>query len=43
MIAAGMTQRDILDEFPDLEPEDIAETLTFAAETFKERNVPVML
>jgi len=43
MIAAGMTHQEILKEFPDLEPEDIKEALLFAAQTLKERAVPVVL
>ena len=43
MIAGGMTERDVLNELPDLEPEDIKEALAFAAETVKERMIPVSL
>ncbi|MEZ0327934.1 MAG: DUF433 domain-containing protein [Fimbriimonas sp.] len=31
-LASGMTQAEILDDFPDLEPEDFAAVLKFAAE-----------
>lgn len=34
----GMTEREILEAYPDLEPEDIREALPFAAE--KERTSP---
>ena len=43
MVAAGMTQGELLKELPDLEPEDIKEALAFAAETLKERNIPAAL
>ena len=32
MVAAGMTHDEILADFPDLEPEDIAEALRHAAQ-----------
>ena len=31
-LAAGMTESEILEDFPDLEPEDIRAVLAFAAE-----------
>lgn len=40
MIAAGMTEKEILQEYPDLEQEDIKEALAFAAQALKERIVP---
>ncbi|MGH3940611.1 MAG: DUF433 domain-containing protein [Pseudonocardiaceae bacterium] len=36
MIAGGMTADDILDEHPDLEPEDIPAALRYAAEALAE-------
>lgn len=32
MVAAGMTDTEILTDFPDLKPEDIRESLRYAAE-----------
>jgi uncharacterized protein (DUF433 family) len=32
MLASGMTQAEILDDFPELEAADILETLAFAAD-----------
>ena len=40
MVAAEMTQEEILKELPDLELEDIKEALVFAAKTLKERSIP---
>lgn len=34
-LASGMTEKEILHDFPELEPEDIRATLTFAAEREK--------
>jgi len=41
MIAQGMTSEKILDYYPDLEKEDITEALNFAAETVRERELPI--
>jgi uncharacterized protein (DUF433 family) len=41
MIAQGMTSEEILDYYPDLEKEDITEALNFAAETVRERELPL--
>ncbi len=41
MVADGMTVAEILDEHPDLEPEDIAESLRFAALAVQERELPL--
>ena len=41
MVADGMTVEQICVELPDLEPEDIAEALRFAAETVRERQLPL--
>ena len=42
MVADGMTDREILDAFPDLEQEDIREALRFAAEAVRERELPLV-
>ena len=42
MIAEGMTEREILEAFPDLEPEDIREALRYAAEALQERALPLV-
>lgn len=40
MVAEGMTDKEILDDYPDLEAEDIREALRFAAEAVLERELP---
>jgi uncharacterized protein (DUF433 family) len=40
MIAAGMSEDDILRDFPDLEREDIREALRYAAAAVRERQLP---
>lgn len=42
MIAEGMTQKEILEAYPDLEPEDIKEALLFASEALQERELPLV-
>ena len=42
MVADGMTDRDILEAYPDLEPEDIREALQYAAEAVRERELPLV-
>ncbi|MFZ6008318.1 MAG: DUF433 domain-containing protein [Nitrospirota bacterium] len=42
MVANGMTEREILDAYPDIEPEDIKEALLYAAEAVKERQIPLV-
>jgi uncharacterized protein (DUF433 family) len=42
MVADGMTDADILDAFPDLEPEDLCEALRYAAEAVRERELPLV-
>jgi uncharacterized protein (DUF433 family) len=42
MVADGMTERDILEAFPDLEQEDIREALRYAAEAVRERELPLV-
>jgi uncharacterized protein (DUF433 family) len=41
MLAAGMTERQILDEYPDLEAADIRECLRYAAAATLERELPL--
>lgn len=41
MLAAGMTERQILDEYPDLEAADIRECLRYAAAVTLERELPL--
>ena len=40
MIADGMKEKDILKFYPDLEIEDIRESLKYAAEAVQERELP---
>ncbi len=42
MVASGMTTDDILQNYPDLEIEDIAEALQFAAAAVRERQLPLV-
>lgn len=39
MLAAGMSEQEILAEYPDLQPEDIRECLRFAAVSAMEREL----
>ncbi len=41
MVADGMTVAEITAELPDLEAEDVAEALRYAAEAVREREPPV--
>ena len=41
MVADGMTVEEILADFPDLEAEDIAEALRYAAAALLERELPL--
>lgn len=41
MVAEGMTTEEILAAYPDLEREDIAEALRYAAEAVRERELPL--
>jgi len=43
MVADGMTNQEILDAYPDLEPDDIREALCFAAEAVRERAIPLVI
>jgi uncharacterized protein (DUF433 family) len=42
MVAEQMTTAEILTHYPDLEPEDVREALLFAAETVRERELPLV-
>lgn len=42
MVADGMDFQEILKSYPDLEYEDIAESLRFAAEAVRERVLPLI-
>jgi uncharacterized protein (DUF433 family) len=41
LLAGGLTERDILAEYPDLQVEDIRECLRFAAASAMERELPL--
>ena len=41
MVADGMASADIIDAFPDLQPEDIQQALHYAAESVREREIPI--
>ncbi|MGH2722215.1 MAG: DUF433 domain-containing protein [Actinomycetota bacterium] len=41
MVADDMTTEEILDALPDLGPEDIREALRYAAESVRERELPL--
>ena len=42
MVAEGLTTAKILKAFPDLEAEDIRQSLRFAAEAVRERELPLL-
>jgi uncharacterized protein (DUF433 family) len=42
MVADRMGETEILEAFPDLQPEDIREALLFAAEAVRERELPLL-
>ena len=42
MVAYGMKEEEILKAYPDLESSDIQEALRFAAETVRERELPLV-
>jgi uncharacterized protein (DUF433 family) len=42
MVADGMSEKEILKAFPDLEKEDIREALQYAAEAVRERELPIV-
>lgn len=41
MVADGMSINEIVGAYPDLEPEDIAEALRYAASAVRERELPL--
>lgn len=41
MLAAGMSERQILDEYPDIEAADVRECLRYAAAAALERELPL--
>jgi len=43
MVADGMSEKEILEAYPDLEQVDIAEALRFAAEAVRERELPLSI
>lgn len=42
MGADGMAEREILEAYPDLEPEDVHEALRYAAAAVREREIPLL-
>jgi uncharacterized protein (DUF433 family) len=42
MVADGMSEKEILKAYPDLEAADIREALHFAAEAVRERELPLV-
>ena len=42
MISDGMTEKDILNAYPDLTVKDILEALRYAAEAVTERQIPLL-
>lgn len=42
MVADRMSEDEILEAFPDLQPEDLREALLFAAEAVRERELPLL-
>lgn len=42
MLADAMTEQEILEAYPDLESEDVRESLLFAAEAVRERELPLV-
>lgn len=41
MVADGMTADEIVEDLPDLTPDDVTEALRYAAETVRERQLPL--
>ena len=41
MVADGMTEAEILEAYPDLEAADIRESMQYAAEAVRERELPL--
>lgn len=42
MVAEGMAESEILAAYPDLEPADIQESLRYAADAVREREIPAV-
>jgi uncharacterized protein (DUF433 family) len=42
MVADGMSRKEILKAYPDLEEEDIRQALKYAAEAVRERELPLV-
>lgn len=42
MVAEGMSEKEILEAYPDLDPEDVREALHYAAEAVRERELPLL-
>lgn len=42
MLADGMSTDEIVAAYPDLEPEDVRESLRYAAEAVRERELPLV-
>jgi uncharacterized protein (DUF433 family) len=42
MVSGGMTEKEIIEAYPDLEYEDIREALQYAAEAVRERELPLV-
>lgn len=42
MVSDGMTEEEIVEAYPDLEYEDISESLRYAAEAVRERELPLV-
>ncbi len=43
MVAEGMNEEEILAAYPDLEKGDISESLRYAAEALRERELPLAM
>ncbi len=43
MVAEGLSTKEILDAYPDLESEDIREALRYAAQAVQERELPLAI
>ncbi len=43
MVSDGMTEKEIVEAYPDLEHDDIRESLRYAAEAVREREIPLVI
>jgi uncharacterized protein (DUF433 family) len=41
MLAEGMTVDEIIEDYPDLQPEDVEQALHYAADSVRERELPL--